>query len=491
MIGVLDIFAGPGGLAEGFGGFTAPSGAHPFEVCLSIEKDARAHETLKLRSFVRQFRGGSLPHNYCKRLKEGADGVSSLYLENPRESRRATDEAWLAELGEVKDADIDKRIRGALPRNSEWVLIGGPPCQAYSLVGRSRMTADRKKYETDPRHHLYLQYLRLLEVHRPAAFVMENVKGLLSSEVNGKKTLDNILRDLKDLRYRLYSLVSGKEYTGAETDDPADFVIRTELYGIPQRRHRIIILGVRDDLKFSPRALTPQLKSKTVRTVIGSAPRLYSTISRGKHTAALLISTLRGVRSIGTSHMDDGSAFKIHLQSQVDQTIENLDRMGDVGLEHALKAASQQHNHEARSHMPSDLQRYLFASAYADFYGKSPSLVDFPIRLLPEHENVAAGVAGDTFADRFRVQCWDSPSTTVTSHIAKDGHYFIHPDPTQFRSLTVREAARLQTFPDNYFFMGPRTSQYQQVGNAVPPELARQIAAVVFEMFCAKGGHNG
>jgi DNA (cytosine-5)-methyltransferase 1 len=165
--------------------------------------------------------------------------------------------------------------------------------------------------------------------------------------------------------------------------------------------------------------------------------------------------------------------------------------MGDAGLEKALKAASHQHNHEARSHMPSDLQRYLFASSFADFYGRSPSLVDFPFRLLPEHENVAAGVAGDTFADRFRVQCWDSPSTTVTSHIAKDGHYFIHPDPTQFRSLSVREAARLQTFPDNYFFMGPRTSQYQQVGNAVPPELAKQIAGVVFEMFSTTGADNG
>ena len=214
MIGVLDIFAGPGGLAEGFGGYTAPSGKHPFQVHLSIEKDVRAHETLKLRSFVRQFRDGSLPTNYCKRLKEGADGINTLYSENPIQSRRATEEAWLAELGAIEDAEVDRKIRSALPRDAEWILIGGPPCQAYSLVGRSRMTADKKKYDADPRHHLYLQYLRLLEVHRPAAFVMENVKGLLSSQVNGKKTLDNILRDLKELRYRLYSLVSGKEYTG-------------------------------------------------------------------------------------------------------------------------------------------------------------------------------------------------------------------------------------------------------------------------------------
>src|SRR5258708_38153500 len=127
MIGVLDIFAGPGGLAEGFGGFTASSGKHPFQVHLSIEKDARAHETLKLRSFVRQFRGGTLPSNYCKRLRAGADGVAALYAENPIQGKHATDEAWLAELGEVADAEDDKKIRRALPKNSEWVLICGTP----------------------------------------------------------------------------------------------------------------------------------------------------------------------------------------------------------------------------------------------------------------------------------------------------------------------------------------------------------------------------
>jgi DNA (cytosine-5)-methyltransferase 1 len=139
-------------------------------------------------------------------------------------------------------------------------------------------------------------------------------------------------------------------------------------------------------------------------------------------------------------------------------------------------------NHATRGHIPSDLHRYFYASVFARLFGRSPLLEDFPQPLLPAHKNVKAALQETKFNDRFRVQLPDRPSTTIVSHIAKDGHYFIHYDPTQCRSLTVREAARLQTFPDNYFFEGPRTEQYRQVGNAVPPLLARQIAAIVADL---------
>jgi DNA (cytosine-5)-methyltransferase 1 len=140
-------------------------------------------------------------------------------------------------------------------------------------------------------------------------------------------------------------------------------------------------------------------------------------------------------------------------------------------------------NHEARGHMRADLWRYFFAAVFAEVEGRSPKLCDFPLELQPDHENVAQAITGnDLFSDRFRVQLRDRPSTTVVSHISKDGHYYIHPEPLQCRSLTVREAARLQTFPDNYFFEGPRTAQYHQVGNAVPPLLASKIAAIVYEV---------
>ena len=138
--------------------------------------------------------------------------------------------------------------------------------------------------------------------------------------------------------------------------------------------------------------------------------------------------------------------------------------------------------HDSRSHMPTDLRRYAFAASFAAVTRRSPKLADFPESLLPDHKNVYQGQKGKMFSDRFRVQLPHRPSTTITSHISKDGHYFIHYEPGQCRSLTVREAARLQTFPDNYKFEGPRTAQYHQVGNAVPPYLAKQIAAIVVEL---------
>jgi len=138
--------------------------------------------------------------------------------------------------------------------------------------------------------------------------------------------------------------------------------------------------------------------------------------------------------------------------------------------------------------MPSDLARYVFASSFASCHERSPKLEDFPRELLPDHANVSKSSGRATvFADRFRVQLAGEPATTITAHLAKDGHYYIHPDPMQMRSLTVREAARAQTFPDNYFFCGPRTAQYQQVGNAVPPYLALQIAETLHRALTEAG----
>jgi len=147
--------------------------------------------------------------------------------------------------------------------------------------------------------------------------------------------------------------------------------------------------------------------------------------------------------------------------------------------------------------MQSDLHRYFFAACYGlvgrcDGRASSPKLAEFPPSLLPDHDNIDRDSPGTAhFADRFRVQVWDEPATTVTSHIAKDGHYFIHPDPRQCRSLTVREAARVQTFPDDYIFLGTRTAQYHQVGNAVPPLLAEKLAGVVYGVLRRSRYTNG
>jgi len=133
---------------------------------------------------------------------------------------------------------------------------------------------------------------------------------------------------------------------------------------------------------------------------------------------------------------------------------------------------------ETRGHMASDLRRYLFASVFGRVQKKCAKKADYPVALAPSHESWEKNI----FSDRFRVQLGGEAATTMTSHISKDGHYFIHPDPSQCRSLTVREAARLQTFPDDYLFPGNRTQQYVQVGNDVPPYLARQIADLLLNL---------
>ena len=136
-------------------------------------------------------------------------------------------------------------------------------------------------------------------------------------------------------------------------------------------------------------------------------------------------------------------------------------------------------NHETRGHLESDVMRYAFSALYAKKHDKSPQTNDFPDLLTANHKNWKS----NKFTDRFRVQLSNKPASTITSHISKDGHAYIHYDPVQARSLTVREAARVQTFPDNYHFEGPRTEQYKQVGNAVPCLLAKKIASIVSELF--------
>ena len=228
MIPVIDIFAGPGGLGEGFSSVLQPDGTRAFKIALSIEKDLYAHKTLTLRSFFRQFKPGHAPAEYYEFVK-GNLPLEELYAKHPRQAAHAQNETWQATLGESKDAVasaiVDKRIREALHGEKNWLLIGGPPCQAYSVVGRVRRQQNILDESKDERVGLYKQYLRILAVHNPAVFVMENVKGLLSATTESSPMFTKILKDLskpveaylKDYKhngqelacpgYRIFSLV--------------------------------------------------------------------------------------------------------------------------------------------------------------------------------------------------------------------------------------------------------------------------------------------
>lgn len=519
FIPVIDLFAGPGGLGEGFTSFE-DGGTKPFKIVLSIEKDPTAYETLKLRSFFRQFEREDVPEEYYQYLRAEIQ-KDELFNKYPAEYKKAKQETWCLELGSRKASPqtVNDRIKRALNDSVTWILIGGPPCQAYSLIGRVKIKdvskKNQKNFEKDHRHFLYREYLKIIAFHQPPVFVMENVPGLLSSKVNGTNTFDRILRDLKNpnraiselngdsvvgmqgeaLSYNIYSLIKS---ANNETElEPSDYIIKSESFCIPQARHRVILLGMRSDIKGNPAQLSKAESQDSMWDAISDLLRIRSRLSKEKDSSESWKSVLQ---SISECKWFSDPSINDALKNELIASSEGHSNPTDIGAEFLASSQTASFrpewfhdkrlggvcNHSSRSHIREDLHRYYFAACYAKVYGHSPKISDFPEDLRPKHENIKKAIEENLFSDRFRVQIKDKPSTTITSHISKDGHYYIHPDPLQCRSLTVREAARLQTFPDNYFFEGPRTMQYQQVGNAVPPILARQIASIVYQILNTK-----
>jgi DNA (cytosine-5)-methyltransferase 1 len=515
QIPVIDIFAGPGGLGEGFAGFKDDDGEHRFKIKLSIEKDRWAYQTLRLRAFFRQFidNGQNVPDEYYAHLRDPSEETFNL-LESqyPTEFAEADKEAWHKTLGEDTD-ELDNRIELALgsanPR-SPWVLVGGPPCQAYSLIGRA---CNGGISPNDPRVRLYFHYRDIVATHKPDIFVMENVKGLLSAKVDGDLVFDQICKDLRapdsndpNLEYQLHSFVepdSRQKSLFSDDITGADCVIKMEEYGIPQKRHRVIILGIRKTTKHlvKPSKIQKKKDPVSIEAVIDDLPRLRSGLSpQREDSRAEWLERLKG--SLKGDWVTDLESQDDDLHRKISEVLIGLsgpqkDRGAIFVPANKLKTFGHKLekdwfvdpklrgycNHETRGHIFKDLQRYLFASCFAASKIQSPRITDFPKQLLPKHKSATTANADGhiSFTDRFKVQLRNKPASTVMSHISKDGHYYIHYDPSQCRSLTVREAARIQTFPDNYFFCGPRTEQYRQVGNAVPPLLGRQLATVVLD----------
>ncbi|MBT1451509.1 DNA cytosine methyltransferase [Glaciecola sp. XM2] len=478
---------------------------YPFEPIISVEKDTYAHKTLTVRAFYRLLLKNKIriPHQYYEYLAGNSESPSCDATDDLW--RKAQSETVQLELGASTEKDISffeslKSSYEEVLANSPTILIGGPPCQAYSLVGRARNKGNKSyKPERDKRHVLYKEYLQIMRIFAPDFFVMENVKGMLSSQLDGGLIFDQILEDLEtcgDSGYQLYSLKTGQQYIRGLTS-PSDFLLLSEEYGVPQKRHRVIIFGVRKNSRYLAEKI-PNLKvcrQVSVEKAMSDLPKLRSKLSsRGTgykidSDKSWKSNLKRGVSRLTTESTLD-SSLKSSLQTNLDALLESelpavSSRVFDYrrrqnSYDKFVKDANKQPItfHEPRPHMDSDLVRYFFCATFRQTFGRNPRAHEFPDTLAPKHKNWKSG----KFVDRFKVQHFSKPSSTITSHISKDGHYFIHSDPVQCRSLTAREAARLQTFPDSYQFAGKRTNQYQQIGNAVPPLLARQIAECVFKL---------
>lgn len=311
---------------------------------------------------------------------------------------------------------------------------------------------------------------------------MENVKGILSSKISNNLIFDQIMADLKnpslstlecsgekeaDISYEIFSFVNNHrtDLSGNRFLDSKDFVIQSEKYGIPQSRHRVIILGIRTDFLSDevPDRLEEE-KQVPLSKILAGLPRLRSGLSNNVAESDSKKNWYRNIMDISMQHWFSSDlkrvnhkVYNIMIDTIKKMRIPQKDRGAEfISCPVSIKYRPDWYldsrlcgvcNHSSKSHIIEDLHRYLYAACFSKTERRSPRLCDFPGALLPNHRNVHKG----DFEDRFRVQLADRPSTTITSHISKDGHYYIHPDPTQCRSLTVREAARIQTFPDNYF----------------------------------------
>lgn len=395
----IDLFAGCGGLSEGFYRMGYNALAH-------VEVNPTACKTLKTR------------------MKHYGYNNEDAVLEM-----------------DITDDTIIDRIDNIVKNNEVDIIIGGPPCQAYSSLGRAK---DDNAMQDDPRNFLFESYVKVLNHFLPKFFVFENVTGILTAKIKGEHIINKILDALSE-NYKVKF-------------DPKMIVLNSANFGVPQIRKRVIIIGVRKDIEIIP-------------------DEIYESIKKTHYDP----------------DMSDKEAQGLKKYVTVRDAIEELPPIKPGGGEYVINFKSKRNNeflkkickrndtvlrdHVARNHNEKDIKRYIAMSknkwTFKEMLEKRPDL---------RHEKQRV------FGNSYTVQWWDLPSKTIIAHLYKDGNQFIHPDYKQGRTFSVREAARIQSFPDNFVFEGPRTEQFKQIGNAVPPLLAEVIAKCIKDKLEYLGG---
>ena len=425
---VIDLFAGAGGLGEGFATSTNSAGHRHFHVAASIEKDSTACKTLRLRHFFRAFTFGQAPDKYYE-AASNAITIQDLFESFPVESDLAERSVLCATLGDYPRLEIRQFIKERLKRAKAWVLVGGPPCQAYSIAGRSRMRG-MPGFGSDERHFLYREYLRIIADHEPPVFVLENVKGLASATVNGKSTLRRILDDLvnpsralrrKDGTNPDYSLHGIGKARGLFNEFCDRILIRAEEHGVPQARHRIFVIGVRNDIELDKDCFVLDYRQPpTVEDMIGSLPKIRSGVTQGEDSFERWKKALATLHKVKYDNAAVRSSVRRTIKAELQMALRNLEAslgrnstrypVYSTGPCEVLKYVTDDRlgtlpDHHARSHMPSDLCRYMFAATYAHITGRSPRLNEFPQSLLPKHSNVIHNLNNKRGGGRFCCVC--------------------------------------------------------------------------------------
>ena len=391
MINFIDLFAGAGGLSEGFirEGFLPV--AH-------VEMNKDACDTLRTRTAFHWLKEQGRVEEYYDYL-ENLISRDELWAKIPNHLIKSVINT---EISEETLPNIFNQIDAELGKKKVDVVIGGPPCQAYSVAGRVR-----KDMSNDPRNHLYKHYVKFLQKYQPKMFVFENVPGILTAK-NG---------------HYLELIFDAVREAGYELDKK---VLNAKDFGVLQDRKRVIIIGWKNDLDIE----YPEFDKTELEFEIA------------KHLFADLPSIKSGQGNWGVSkYTKTTNAYleKYNIRNGIDFTTQHISRFNNEN----------------------DLEIYRIAVEKWVNEGKRLNYGELPPHLI-KHNNTK------TFTNRFQVVNHKGISHTVVAHICADGHYYIHPDIAQNRSITVREAARIQSFPDDYFFESSRTAAFKQIGNAVP-----------------------